>query len=468
MLNLRNPIPRSVDDEKLFKFIRKYGIIPYYGSTDETSHKFLDLQMSLTSLSPSYVACMSDLTSYTFGQNISIVGRTIPGLSDEPVDLERSAKENYLNFLADLNISLLGVIARLKKVLRYDKDNGNAYIHLKRVTVGGSTKYFIKTPHYKHVAYLESKDPGLEFIIISKHLMKPDAEQLLKKYPPTILRATRYGEDLSLKWDPTGDGVEEAVLHIANDEHNDEADVYGRPKTNSVLSWLYTDFEIGNLNAKISTSEVVSKKILAFQAPDPRTLPIDTDKEGTAVELNAAGKIGGKVKKEDYFQRNLRVLREITTNLGTTETVAGFGAIEYPYGDKPPETIDLELNRDTKHHQWQLETASSEICGALQWAAELTNIRQAKANIGGNMYYDLFTTKNTTTIKPLQVWLENIYNFVLSQICEKEGADQEFKNYGIQFPDTISDMIKEFKGDPQIMNPLNQVQPTEPDPEEDD
>jgi hypothetical protein len=469
MFNLKNPIPRSQDSEKVRTFFKEYGIIPYYGTSDNSSHKFLDLQMSLTSLSPSYVACLADLTSYSLGSNFSLVGRVIPGLVDDPTELSGDQKREYLDFLTSLNISLVGIIDRLKNVLRYEKDNGNAYIHLKRVTVGDSVKYFIKTPHYKHCAYLETKDPGIEFIIISKHLAKDNAEELLKKFPPTIIRATRYGEDLSVKWDKTGSGVEEAIIHIFNTEHNDEGDIYGRPKINSVLTWLYTDFQVGNLNSKVAATELITKKILAIEAPDPRTIPNPGDGyQETEITSNgnSVGSTVKTVKKEDYFERNKRVLREVTTNLGSENQVSAIGLIEYPHSKQPPTDIELEVNRDTKHHSWQMETASSVICSVLQWSSELTNIRQAKANLGGNLLYDLFTIKNTTTIRPLQAWLENIANYVLDQICIKEEANADFKTYGIQLPDIISGMIQEFKGDPAIVNPLANApaDPADPDP----
>ena len=189
MLSLNNPIPRSVDKDELTQFYKKYGIIPYYGSSESSSHTFLDLLMSLTSLSPSFTACMLDLNAYTFGRNVDIVGRAIPGLSDETTELDFSDKEAFVLFLSELNISLVQVIKMLKKVLRYIKDNGNAYIHLKRVTVGDTVKYFIKTPHYKHCAYLNPAptERNVEFLIISKFLAHSDAEQLMVKNPPIII-----------------------------------------------------------------------------------------------------------------------------------------------------------------------------------------------------------------------------------------------------------------------------------------
>ena len=468
MLSLKNPIPRSIDKKEITQFFDEFGIVPYYGDSDGSSHNFLDLLQSLTSLSPSYESCLLDLNAYTFGRNVDVVGKVIPGLRNEPEELDFPQKEAFINFYGELNITLLGILKNLKKILRYLTDSGNAYVHIKRVQVGDSVKYFVKNPHYKHCAYLsgKGKEEGIDFIIISKFLGHVDQKKLMGENPPTILRATQYGEPI--KWDKTGDGIEEAVIHIKNDEHNDTGDYYGRPAILSVLTWLYTDFQVGNLNAKISATEIISKKILALEAPDPRTLDDEElDEEGEGyVEITGEGKVGKKGKKEDSFEKNLRILRQIVTNLGDHGKAQSIAAVEYPYGGKEPVLMDIEINRDTKHHAWQIEAANAVICSILQWSPELTNFRQAKANIGGNVLYDLFTIKNETTIEPIQTLLQNIANYLFSAICTREGGDDDFKNYGIQLPNVIGNMIEKFKG---AGKPVTSNTPPDPeqDPEED-
>ena len=86
------------------------------------------------------------------------------------------------------------------------------------------------------------------------------------------------------------------------------------------------------------------------------------------------------------------------------------------------------------------------------------------SGIGGNTLYDQFTIKNEATIQPLQTWLENIVNDLLSQICTIEGGDNEYKSYGLKLPNVIGDMIEKFKGSPIMANPFdNQSPPKEED-----
>ena len=73
-------------------------------------------------------------------------------------------------------------------------------------------------------------------------------------------------------------------------------------------------------------------------------------------------------------------------------------------------------------------------------------VRQTKTNLGGNLLYDIFTMKNETTIRPKALEFEDLWNSVFNQIKERESADRTFQNYGIKFPDVITEMISRFKG----------------------
>lgn len=445
-------------------FFRKYGIIPYYGTMEETSHQFLDLLTTVTSLSPTFGAVMRDLKEYTFGLNLEIVGRAIPGLAMETEELDASEQMRYALFLSERNIMLPMIRKTSKRLDQHLNVCGNAYLRIKRVRVGGTTRYYFEVPHYKHVAYLQSKDAGNRFLVISKFLGN---ETLMGKYPPTVLLATPAGE--TLQWTNTGRGVDEAVVHIKIDSDEDESDYYARPDILEVLTWLYVDFQLGNLNSKIAATDLISKKIIAFQAPDPNSIPYEDD---DLEELNANGVVGGK--KVDQFQANMLQLKQLVTNLaghpstlGPGQVAAAIAGIEYPYGEHPPTTIDLEINRDTAYHTWQNDTAAAKICSTMGWAPELSAMRQAKSTLGGNLLYDMFAMKNTSTIKPRQIFFQDLWNGIIGEITADQGGD--FPNYGIEFPDVIGSMMESLQGAKQgtdESNPaaiVNQMQDNEED-----
>lgn len=454
IFNLPNPIPPTVTDpEELQAYYLKFGIIPYYGTEETTSHLFLDLLNTLAELSPTFKATMRDINTYTFGLNLEIVGRAVPGLKSQTTELSFNDQVDFSNYLAGLGIPLKTILKLSKRINYHLAIAGNAYLVITRVEAAGAVRYWLNVPHFSNCAYLKPRpeDAGEEFILISKFLTN---KTLLDKHPPEVLRATQEEEEL--RWMTTAPGIEKAVVHIKKDSDGDKSEFYARPDILSVITYLYIDFQLGNLNSKIAATELVTKKILAFEAPDPN-LPV------TAPDDNGGGQYWGEITpriagdiaaKEplSLFEQNMLVLKELTTNLGkhpssislgkAAATIAG---VEYPAGANPPTPIDLELNRDTKHQAWQLETAVSIITAVLGWAPELIGIRPAAATLGGNLLYDIFTMKNVTTIKPKQTEFQDIWNTVLSQIVDREGGAGEFTNYGIEYPDVISEMVEAIK-----------------------
>jgi len=347
LFRLPNPIPKTVvDRDELIKSFQKYSIVPYYGTKDATSHSMLDLLSTLTDLSPTFKAVRRDLATYTFGLNLNIEGRTIPGLATDPVEVDFPTQARYADYYAGLNISLKKIIKLSRRIDHHRDVCGNAYLRIWRIEVAGAVRYEMDVPHYKHVGYLRSIDPGEEFIIISKFL---DDIVEMERNPPTILRATQEGEQI--RWTQTEPGVEQAIIHIKAESDNDESDFYARPAILGALTWLYTDFQLGNLNSKVSATELITKKLLAFEAPDPN-LETDDDDDSKRVEVTANGYINGR--KMDRFERNMLILKELTTNIGRHPSALGpdratstIGGVEYPHGAKEPTQIDLEV----VHHQ---------------------------------------------------------------------------------------------------------------------
>lgn len=440
IFQLPNPIPETVKDtEQLTEFYRKYGIIPYFGTNESSSQGMLDLLMTLSELSPSFNAVRRDLKEYTFGQNARIQAKQIEGLELDIAELDANSQIKYFEYLKDIGIQLKDILKKLRTVDDHLSVSGNAYIRIKRVTVVDTVRYFISVPHFKHVAYLNSRDAGEQFVIISKWI---GDEQMMIKYKPTIIRVTQQG--MPLKFDKKKGGVEEAIVHIKSESNTDESDYYGRPDIIPVLHWLYTDYQVGNLNSKISATEIITKKILAFEGEDPNAI---TDDDDYNTEFNGK-EVGGS--KLDSFQRNMLTLKKLTTQLGShpsemgPNAVGSIAGVEYPHGGSPPTVIDLEMNRDTGHQTFQQEQATTMIAGNQGWAPELVSLRKTATTLGGNLLYDIFSIKNTTTIRPRQIKFEDIINNILHQIVTMEG-NKEFEYYGIELIDNISKLVESMK-----------------------
>ena len=446
IFNLPNPIPYTVADQAdLQEFFRRYEVIPQFGTCERSSIAFLELLRTLTDLSATFNATMRDLKNYTFGLNLEIVQGAIPGLSVESVELEEQKQVEFATWLAGVGIGMRTITKLSKRIKHHLAVGGNAYLKIKRVRVGGAVRYSMEVPFYTHCAYLRSRDEGEEFLIVSPFI---GDDQQLAKYPPLILRATQMDEPL--RWMSTGRGEEQAILHIKADTDEEESPYYARPDIIHCLPSLYTDYQLDNLNSKIAAAELISKILLAFQAPDPNTLDSGDDEENEfAAEINGSGKLGRK--KGTPFQEAMLQLKAISTNMASHPSTMGAGAaasfagIQYPYGDKPPTPITLEVNRDTKHQVFQTETAVRRICTALGWAAELLGMIPAKATLGGNMLRDILIQKEISTIAPDQFFFANMWNGVLAEIKEAENAPAEYASYGVKFPRVIGEILEQVK-----------------------
>ena len=469
IFNLPNPIPTTVADQAdLQEFFRRYEVIPQFGTCEKSAIAFLELLRTLTDLSATFNACMRDLKAYTFGLNLEIVAGAIPGLATERVDLGEAQQVNFATWLAGLGIGVRTITRLSKRMKHHLAVSGNAYLMIKRYRVGSAVRYVLEVPFYSHCAYLRSRDEGEQFLIVSPWIGN---DQNLAKYPPMILRATQM--DSPLRWMKTGRGEETAILHVKADTDEEESPYYARPDIIHCLPALYTDYQLDNLNSKIAAAELISKIILAFQAPDPNTLDSgDDDDDGFAEQIN--GKLGRK--KGSPFQEMMLQLKAVATNMASHPSTMGAGAaasfagIQYPYGDKAPTPIQLEVNRDTKHQIFQTETSVRRICAATGWAAELLGMIPAKATLGGNMLRDILIQKEISTIAPDQFFFANMWNGVLAEIKMEENAPAEFATYGIQFPRVIGEILEQVKeqgGTAITSQAAQEAQNTEEDDDED-
>ncbi|MEL6140280.1 MAG: hypothetical protein AAFU67_01515 [Bacteroidota bacterium] len=431
---LQNPIPyEAVDKDHLANWIKEHRAIPYYGSFERSSHRFLWLLRDLADLSPTYSACMRARKNYTFGMNVNIADRSTPELADEEIVVDFNDQVAFRNQLQDYGINL----NHLPKIGRRAEDHlqqsGNAYLRIRRSRVGGVVRYQMTALHYLHCLYKVSEDPGERFLLHSKYLHSTDS---INSHPPTIYRVTPQGEPL--RWMEEGDGVEATVVHLMYTENNSDGDYYDRSPLIPFLTYLYTDFQSGNHISKVAAAEFVTKLLIAIEQEDPQAFNSSIGEDG---------------EQRDSFTEIAREIKEMTTSMatqgnhiGAKSGQASIGLFEYPNGAKPPTTIPLEVNRDTKYLEMQIEKAAAMVASACGWSITLTELRPAKATLGGNLLYDTFVMKNTETIVPRQTFWENIFNDILLQICEEENAPDQFKNYGIKFPDVIGKMLESVGG----------------------
>ena len=472
LLKLPNPIQvaiqeRRSNDAQPRKY-QEWRLLPQYGSSFEYGRAVVNLLFTLSEVAPSYRAAINDLKTFSFGNAFQVSKKTFPGLR---LQVETSVSDNeaiaFASLLAEKGINLIDLLKVCGQVEEHLNANGNAYVRVIRVRQGEVTVYRISVLHYLHIAYGENES-GQRVIIASQWL--DDEEEMKRKGALLFVPTQAYAG--ALIWNKIA-GTEQAVIHIKAETQAGTSGLFERSPLLAFLPQMYTDYQMGVLSSKIAATDLVTKKILAFQGPDPNSLP-EGDDPGQMQELNSRGDLGAKATG-DYFQRNMLILRELTTNLGRHPAEEGYGkspatlaGIEYPHGSQPPVTIDLEINRDTAYHTFQTEKAGTIICASIGWALELTSIRQAKATLGGNLLRDMFVLKNEVTIKPKQQWYENLLIWLVDSVLSDSGVTENM--YMVRFENTIEDVIERIGQSNTAAQSENKemISEQENEPEDDD
>ncbi len=447
MLKLNNPIPNTVIDPlDIQETVNKLRILPPFGVGTQSAFAYLNYIRNLTELSETFNSVIDDICFFTFGLSLNVKKQSIAGIDDEEsAVLSVQEKRDFAKFWQNYGIGALKISDISKQLFRYLKDSGNAYLCIKRVKVGDTVKYFFETVHYLHAAYLlETDADGTEYLVISKRWNM----SYMARFAPKALAATRFGD--VLKWTKTDNGIEEAVIHIQKKNDNSESKVYGRPSdVISIIPHLYVDYAQGLLQSKIAATETVTKKVLLFEKADPniyeetpQSMPIETHNEG-----NTLGQvINYSYTTQTPFQRNMKVLKNLTTTEG--ETPSSMAGIEYPFGSKAPTAIDIEMNRDTAHHKFQSELAENKICARLGWSPIILGVRQVSGSLGGNVLKDTFQMFGAKTVIPLQNYFETFWNDLFSQIGVKENAPQNIQEKGWAMPNMIETIIAKLGDSP--------------------
>lgn len=444
LLKLPNPIQVAIQERRWNdtqpRKWQGWRLLPQYGSSFEYGRAVVNLLSTLSEVSPTYRAAINDLKTLSFGNAFQVSLKSLPGLrlqvETQVQDTEAIA---FAMLLQERGMDLISLLKVVDQIEEHLTANGNAYLRIIRVREGGAVTYRISVLHYLHVAYGENEE-GQRVIIASQWL---DDEDEMKKKGALLFVPTQAHAG-AINWTRI-DGTDQAVIHLKSETLAGTSGLFQRSPLLAFMPQLYTDYQMGVLSSKIAATDLVSKKILAFQGPDPNSLPEGED-PGQMEQINSRGDIGARATG-DYFQRNMLVLRELTSNLGRHPAEEGQGrapatlaGIEYPHGSEPPITIDLEINRDTAYHTFQTEKAASIICAALGWALELTSIRQAKATLGGNLLRDMFVLKNEVTIKPKQQWYENFLAWLIDAVLSDSG--QMENAYMLRFENNVDDIIE--------------------------
>ena len=154
--------------------------------------------------------------------------------------------------------------------------------------------------------------------------------------------------------------MRQTVFHIKN--KRDHSDFYGRPDTLHKLFWMFTEWRMSVLLAKVADSEIGAKALLTMQAQDP------------------AGRISGDDDGDLNIIEIAEALRKVTTNRGKFEEMESLGVVRYPYGGEKPSLLTLDLNRDTAFTNLIIDRTSDHIYAGHRWSKLLSGFERTSGS----------------------------------------------------------------------------------------
>lgn len=432
MLKLKNPIPASVQDAGDIRdffshyFKDKKLVIPYYGTSEATSHWMLNVLHTLCTKSPSYKSSERDISNFAFSRRVFISNAQEAGLETETEELTPVQFAPFVKELKALGIKFTDFSQLSRQLFSHRSQSGNAFLKIQVFKEGEVYKVFFKPVHYKKCAFIWTNPTQVRKILVVNSWNKNTLGK--KGNIPEVLPVSEICSPFN--W-VERKGYWETVLHLKT-EGNDESDWYGRPNILSVMEWMYSEAAVADHSCKVNSTETTTKDIFAFKQE-----PLGIDQ-------------GGDDDQDDNFKSLMRSLRKVTTSQGENpSTIAGF-----EYVDEAPTHYQLGINRDTDWFKAQTDKASLLICAALNWSAELVSTLQTKSGIGDGKIINLFSTKNVTTVRPLSEEFEDMWQSVFSEIGELTGKPI-LGEYRVNFKNVLQELIEALKSKNESKNTTN-------------
>ena len=404
--------------------------MPYYGCSEYTSHSVLNVLFQLCAKSPTYKGCENDINNFAFSRRVMIQKAETPGLALPENEVKASAvnSKRYTDALSKIGIPLTVFSRYSRECESHKKQSGNAYLKVQVFQEGDTFKVFFKAIHYKKAALLATKPTEIKQLIVvtdwDLDVLKLDGNKP-QFYPVSDI-------ETGFNWKEKK-GLWETVVHLKT-EGNDESDWYGRPDILTVLEWMFSETAQADHSCKVNSVETTTKDIFAFKQED------------------YGNDAGGDDDMDDNFNNTAKSLREITTTEGNTPS--SLAMIEYQ--EEAPTHYQMNVNRDTNWFESQSNKAIRTICQVMGWSAELLGATESKSGIGSDKILNLFATKNSSTIEPLQEEYENLWLAVLSEIgrITNQPVLGEFQ---IKFKNKVESLIESLGEKSKMANATNTI-----------
>lgn len=419
--DINNPISLEVKDpEDILKTFRRWPLIPFAGTHQQSTHGLLHFLNSAKFLSPTLGACHESIKSYAFGGKIDI-----QYLEDEDFDLDDDVKEvpleskkAFRNFLKE-NLKIgdnLSYSQLAENMYGSYKDNGNYFIelvHTDTLGVKESKVYYHPTEHCCYWATLKDQP---KMVAVSSLWN----EQYLRDHPPSLI-------PLFPNYKQSKDGSLRTIIHVKNGNFQ----WYGRPDWIGSYVNVFREYQDSAYLVKMAANQFTGQVFIELEDDD-----IENDDPWDNEDAVESG----------FDSITDRIEENFTAKGDDPQTVL---ATTRPYGSKPAFIYQFKPVTNEKFFQTTSDLARQKIIENNQWSERLLGNSVAQG-FSHDAFISELKTKEVSVLRRYRNKIAFGLNLVINEVL-KFHDNTEFESLGLYFKSTIEEMKNE-----EMVEPVNQ------------
>ncbi|HLS53261.1 MAG TPA: hypothetical protein VK031_04760 [Tissierellaceae bacterium] len=365
-----NPILGEIRDySAVRKTFEQYPIIPYATSSQHTSHKYLDLLLSLVDNNPTLNQCIASIGDYCFNSG-QILYKDSKDLfvEEEVLVASPEVSERYTNHLKNIKFYRYDTKVDFNhfiKEMYFERKNGNCYVELVKTNVNGEVNYIYKIHPQRHCLYMLNDDDTLS-IVVSKSF----DYNYLRKYParevPLYPEVDEDDEDIR------------TMFHFKNRTSG----LYGRPDWISALLNVYNAYQDVLYRVKLASKDFTPKVLVEIEGDDPS---IDTD-----------------LDEDDLL---LRIANNFTAGGQDPKTIM---VIDRPHGASPAKIHEFQIHTREEYYKAIAEINEREILKANGWS-KLLLTGEVKTGFSRAPYEEDLRNREFSVLRKYQTMLSDMF-----------------------------------------------------------
>lgn len=415
LFSLRNPIPDEVKDaDTLKKIFRSYNLIPYAGTSADSSHTLLTWYNMLAKLSPTNAAAINKKIEFALGGKAKIVASEDSEFEtgEEKRTVSIAEAKAYIDDLKNFVVFKGGGISKVAGMSAWQYEaNGNSFVEMSVSSVMGQIRVAIKAHKTTHCLFVNTEHGEPKAIAISPVW----TDKYLSDHEPRII--PQYPVFVA----DNEDGVMRTFFHL---KHGDN-DWYGRPPSEGADLYKYREFQDAMYLIRAAATNFTGQLVIEVEDDNPEFAPGLDDPSAEAAGMDSF---------VNRFEKNF-------TNKGDDPQSVVIAS--RPYGSRPMFVFQVSPNTKEEWYKVTGEIAENKILRAHQITPRFLGFDVANG-FATDVYISDYLMNVQPVIRGLHDEIMVFLNTIISAAWQIVGKPEN-NMLSVAFSEPIQGAIDDFK-----------------------